>query len=64
MRNSRDRSKWVGQKARPKINDSELAVRVREACQLMRQQNEELRGLFEQRRKELLAKLPQRGRIQ
>jgi len=64
MKNSRDRSKWIGQQGRPKINDSELAVRVREACQLMRQQNEELRGLFEQRRKELLEKLPQRGRIQ
>jgi hypothetical protein len=60
MKGSRDREKkGAGKKSRPKgISNSELASRVGEFCQLVRQQNKELSALLRQRQQAVLAKVP------
>jgi len=64
MSASRDREKKrAGRIARPKITNSELAQKVNEFCQLLRQRNKELRELLQQQRRVLLQRLPV-GRIQ
>jgi len=65
MKASRDRVKKdrAGKESRPKVTDSELAQRVAELCQLVRQQNTELLAQLQRQRRALLARLPA-GRIQ
>jgi hypothetical protein len=60
MKASRDRDKKrAGKKPRPEgISNSELASRVGEFCQLVRQQNKELSALLRQRQQAVLTKVP------